>query len=66
MTCYSTLMASAVSPDPHRPITQWNGQHVDQFGNHVLCGPDGLRQIETPRAEFRRKLTVDDLREAVK
>lgn len=63
MSRFDALMDGIRSPDPHRPVGQVNGQHIDAQGNHVLCGPDGLWQIETPREEFRRKLQVDDLRE---
>lgn len=50
--------------DPHRPVRQWNGKHIDQFGNHVLCGSDGFWQIETPRAEFRRQAIIDRMKHA--
>ena len=62
MSRFDAIMDGIRSPDPHRPVTQWNGQHIDQFGNHVLCC-DGMWQIETPRDEFRRALQIDEMRE---
>lgn len=50
MSRYDDALEGIKHPDPHRPVGQWNGVHHDQWGNHVLCGPDGLWQIETPRA----------------
>ena len=63
MSRFTAIMDGTRSPDSHRPIGQWNGQHHDIDGNHVLCGTDGLWQIETRREEFRRKLQIDEMRE---
>ena len=64
MNRYSALLEGETGPvDVHRPIDQWNGYHYDAEGNHVLCGPDGMWQIETPAPEFRRKLQIEALKD---
>ncbi len=57
---YERLLNGEATVDPHEPVTQYNGWHMDAAGNHVVRGDDGAWRIKNEAPVVAKMIDLDE------
>ncbi len=60
---YERLLNGEVTADPHEPVTQYNGWHMDAAGNHVVRDSNGNWTVLNEKPVLDKMIELDRLKE---